>query len=53
MSPFFSCTTNGFMGLLDDVDVVDCVDVVDDVCGVYDFGLIAVPDVGIGRGSVS
>jgi len=53
MSPFFSCTMNGFMVLLDDVDVVDVVGVVDVVDVVYDFGLMAVPDVGIGRGSVS
>jgi hypothetical protein len=47
---------NGFMVLLDDVDGVDVVgvvDVVDVVDVVYDFGLMAVPDEGIGRGSVS
>ena len=53
MSPLFSCTMNGFMVLLDDVDGVDVVGVVDVVDVVYDFGLMAVPDEGIGRGSVS
>ena len=41
------------MVLLDDVDGVDVVGVVDVVDVVYDFGLMAVPDEGIGRGSVS